>query len=194
MDCQALKLEPIKHDRARLATFKKRKHSLLKKADELATLCDVEACIIIYGPKLKGQSAKPETWSSKDGDLNSIIRKYKKKISAGGDHDQKRMSCLSKFDETRGKQVDDASAARTRRKNCVGNFTTWDQRIESLSEDQLKMILGTMDDKLKVADRKLNMIKLEHDSLSNELQPESSDMETQRGGESGSSITLTQSP
>lgn len=217
MACQALKLEPTKHEKACLATFKKRKNSLVKKAYEFTTLCDVELCIIIYGPKVKGQSLKPETWTLKEGELTSIIRKYEKKISAI-DHGQHRPLSLSKFDESKMRQVDDATT-RACKKICVGDFTTWDQGMDSLSEDQLKMILSTMDDKLKDVDRKLNMIKrdqnvvnkatsrkLEHDhsndakSLVN-LQPayqgsqklpsDSSFMEIQCGGGSGSTIPFT---
>lgn len=157
MACQALKLEPTKHEKACLATFKKRKNSLVKKAYEFTTLCDVELCIIIYGPKVKGQSLKPETWTLKEGELTSIIRKYEKKISAI-DHGQHRTLSLSKFDESKMRQVDDATT-RACKKICVGDFTTWDQGMDSLSENQLKMILSTMDDKLKDVDRKLNMIK-----------------------------------
>ncbi|WOL19783.1 agamous-like MADS-box protein AGL80 [Canna indica] len=45
-----VKLEWIVNDSARKATFKKRKKGLMKKVSELSTLCDVKACLIIYGP------------------------------------------------------------------------------------------------------------------------------------------------
>lgn len=217
MACQELKSEPIKHEKARLATFKKRKNSLMKKAYEFTTLCDVEVCIIIYGPKVKGQSLKPEIWTSKEGELTSIIRKYKKKISSVDDGQQRTLS-LSRFDERKMRQVNDA-ATMARKKVYVGDFTTWDQGMDSFSEDQLKMILGAMDDKLKAADRKLNMIKgdqnlmnkatsrkLDHDhsndakllvnlqpgyEVSQKLPSDSSLIGIQCGGESGSTIPFT---
>ncbi|THU57598.1 hypothetical protein C4D60_Mb03t05200 [Musa balbisiana] len=45
-----VKLEWIANDTARKATFKKRKKGLMKKVSELSTLCDVKACMLIYGP------------------------------------------------------------------------------------------------------------------------------------------------
>ncbi|GJN24165.1 hypothetical protein PR202_gb11889 [Eleusine coracana subsp. coracana] len=50
----------IANDSTRRATFKKRRKGLMKKASELATLCDVEACVVAYG---EGES-QPEVWPS----------------------------------------------------------------------------------------------------------------------------------
>ncbi|XP_072982731.1 agamous-like MADS-box protein AGL80 [Typha latifolia] len=50
----------IANDSTRRATFKKRKKGLMKKASELATLCDVKACVVVYGP----QEPHPEVWPS----------------------------------------------------------------------------------------------------------------------------------
>ncbi|KAE9594497.1 putative transcription factor MADS-type1 family [Lupinus albus] len=40
----------IVSDAKRKATYKKRKASLIKKIDQISTLCGIEACAIIYGP------------------------------------------------------------------------------------------------------------------------------------------------
>ncbi|CAL9767573.1 unnamed protein product [Musa acuminata subsp. burmannicoides] len=50
----------IANDSTRRATLKKRKKGLMKKVSELATLCNVKACMIIYGP----QEQQPEAWPS----------------------------------------------------------------------------------------------------------------------------------
>ncbi|XP_074577892.1 uncharacterized protein LOC141834459 [Curcuma longa] len=50
----------IAHDATRRATFKKRKQSLLKKVSELATLCGIDACAVVYGP----EEEAPEVWPS----------------------------------------------------------------------------------------------------------------------------------
>ncbi|KAG6485095.1 hypothetical protein ZIOFF_053624 [Zingiber officinale] len=55
-----LKLAWITNDSTRRATFKKRRKGLMKKASELATLCDVKACVIVYAP----QEPHPEVWPS----------------------------------------------------------------------------------------------------------------------------------
>ncbi|XP_042451589.1 agamous-like MADS-box protein AGL80, partial [Zingiber officinale] len=50
----------IAHDATRRTTFKKRKQSLLKKVSELATLCAIDACAVVYGP----EDEAPEAWPS----------------------------------------------------------------------------------------------------------------------------------
>ena len=51
-------LQWIANDSTRRSTFKKRRKGLMKKASELATLCDVEACVVVYG---EGEP-QPEVW------------------------------------------------------------------------------------------------------------------------------------
>ncbi|KAL5227188.1 hypothetical protein ABZP36_015453 [Zizania latifolia] len=55
-----ISLQRIANDANRRATFRKRRKGLIKKASELATLCDVDACLVIYG---EGDS-QPEVWPS----------------------------------------------------------------------------------------------------------------------------------
>ncbi|KAJ1422928.1 hypothetical protein SESBI_12691 [Sesbania bispinosa] len=50
MTRKKVKLAFIVNDAARKATYKKRKKGLLKKVDELSTLCGIEACAIVYSP------------------------------------------------------------------------------------------------------------------------------------------------
>lgn len=50
----------IANDATRRATLKKRRKGLIKKVRELATLCDVKASIVIYGP----HDTAPESWPS----------------------------------------------------------------------------------------------------------------------------------
>ncbi|KAL5221500.1 hypothetical protein ABZP36_026213 [Zizania latifolia] len=55
-----ISLQRIANDATRRATFKKRRKGLIKKASELATLCDVDACLVVYGEG----DAQPEVWPS----------------------------------------------------------------------------------------------------------------------------------
>eukprot|EP01094_Clydonella_sp_ATCC50884_P008517 TRINITY_DN1802_c0_g1_i2.p1 TRINITY_DN1802_c0_g1~~TRINITY_DN1802_c0_g1_i2.p1 ORF type:complete len:187 (+),score=34.68 TRINITY_DN1802_c0_g1_i2:655-1215(+) len=44
-----IKIEPLKNERSRQATFTKRKNGLMKKAMELSILCDCEVALIVFG-------------------------------------------------------------------------------------------------------------------------------------------------
>ncbi|KAG8062656.1 hypothetical protein GUJ93_ZPchr0003g18175 [Zizania palustris] len=54
-------LQRIANDAIRRATFKKRRKGLMKKASELATLCGVDACVVVYG---EGELQATEVWPS----------------------------------------------------------------------------------------------------------------------------------
>ncbi|KAJ4757841.1 Agamous-like MADS-box protein AGL80 [Rhynchospora pubera] len=54
-----LNLEFIAKYSKRLATFKKRKESVLKKARELGTLCDIRLCVVIESPDMPGYQVFP---------------------------------------------------------------------------------------------------------------------------------------
>ncbi|XP_045832708.1 agamous-like MADS-box protein AGL80 [Trifolium pratense] len=67
-----VKLSFIVSDEARKATYKKRKNSLLKKVDELSTLCGIEACAIVYGP----YEPEPEIWPTTCG-VQRVLSKFR---------------------------------------------------------------------------------------------------------------------
>ncbi|OIW07102.1 hypothetical protein TanjilG_02736 [Lupinus angustifolius] len=72
MTRKKVKLAYIVNDSARKATYKKRKKGLLKKVDELTTLCGIEACAIIYSPF----EPQPEVWPSPWG-VQKVLSKLR---------------------------------------------------------------------------------------------------------------------
>lgn len=73
MTRKKVKLAYIANDSARKATFKKRKKGMLKKVKELTTLCDVEACAIIYSP----YESAPEVYPSPLG-AQRVLGRFRK--------------------------------------------------------------------------------------------------------------------
>ncbi|CAO2832853.1 unnamed protein product [Amaranthus hypochondriacus] len=67
-----VKLELIEDNSSRKATYKKRNKGLMKKANELTTLCGVEACAILYGP----YDPQPEVWPNPRG-VNHVLKRFK---------------------------------------------------------------------------------------------------------------------
>ncbi|KAL6140117.1 hypothetical protein ACLB2K_058418 [Fragaria x ananassa] len=72
MTRKKVKLTYITNDSARKATFKKRKMGLMKKVRELTTLCDIDACAIIYSP----YDSQPEVWPSLLG-AHRVLTQFK---------------------------------------------------------------------------------------------------------------------
>ncbi|KAJ8752403.1 hypothetical protein K2173_004039 [Erythroxylum novogranatense] len=72
MTRKKVRLAYITNDSARKATFKKRKKGLMKKVSELSTLCDVDACAIIYSP----YESQPEVWPSTVG-VQRVLSRFK---------------------------------------------------------------------------------------------------------------------
>ncbi|CAO2823745.1 unnamed protein product [Amaranthus hypochondriacus] len=73
MTRKKVKLAFIVNDSARKATYKKRKRGLLKKMDELTTLCDVKACAIMYSP----YEVRPVVWPGPSG-AREVISSFKR--------------------------------------------------------------------------------------------------------------------
>ncbi|KFK26432.1 hypothetical protein AALP_AA8G247400 [Arabis alpina] len=72
MTRQKLKLAFIESESARKSTFKKRKRGILKKAEELAILCDVPICMRIDSP----YDPNPEVWPSEEK-MSKIVSDWK---------------------------------------------------------------------------------------------------------------------
>ncbi|KAJ4827661.1 hypothetical protein Tsubulata_049397 [Turnera subulata] len=72
MTRKKVKLAFIVNDAARKATFKKRKKGLMKKMDELTTLCGIEACAIVHSPFEAG----PATWPSPAG-VENVLEQFR---------------------------------------------------------------------------------------------------------------------
>ncbi|GJM85006.1 hypothetical protein PR202_ga00733 [Eleusine coracana subsp. coracana] len=65
-------LQYITDDAARRATLRKRRPGLMKKASELATLCDVEVCVVVYA---EGEP-EPQVWPPSAADATRILGRF----------------------------------------------------------------------------------------------------------------------
>ncbi|CAK9187006.1 unnamed protein product [Ilex paraguariensis] len=67
-----IKMGKVGNDRAKRLSFKKRKDCVLRKTMELAVLCDIKACAVVFGP-----DGEVETWPENPRDLKALIHNYK---------------------------------------------------------------------------------------------------------------------
>ncbi|KAK7305528.1 hypothetical protein VNO77_43434 [Canavalia gladiata] len=68
-----VELAYITNDSKRKTTLKKRKNGLIKKIDEISTLCGIEACAIIYSPN----DPQPEVWPSELG-VQKVLSRFRR--------------------------------------------------------------------------------------------------------------------
>lgn len=66
-----VKLSLIENETSRKATFNKRRKGLVKKINELVTLCDVKACAVVSSP----YNSTPEAWPSREG-VEEVVSKF----------------------------------------------------------------------------------------------------------------------
>ncbi|CAL1386443.1 unnamed protein product [Linum trigynum] len=155
MGHKRVKMELIKNERNRIQTFKKRKANLMKKMSEFSILCGVDACLIMFGPTRTTEAAKEEedneleTWLPDPRAVRAMIQRYR---TADG---PKRTYQLSDYFTEKKKRVD-LELAKINRQIYRHRFAAgWDSRLDRFSADQLTVLLGQLDSKLKLADKKL---------------------------------------
>ncbi|CAL4950646.1 unnamed protein product [Urochloa decumbens] len=66
-------LQLITNSSTRRATYKKRCKGIMKKTSELATLCGIKACVVVYG---EGEAQQPEVWPSAS-EARQVLKKFK---------------------------------------------------------------------------------------------------------------------
>lgn len=127
----------------------------MKKAYEFSTLCGGDTCMIIYGPKSGERKLELDTWPQDRAEVDRIINRYKTDSMlkrARGAFD------LSDFFVDRNKRVE-VDIKRMRKNILKAKYPTWDDRIEFLTQDQLRLLLDVMDAKIEGVGQRINMMK-----------------------------------
>ncbi|KAI9154289.1 hypothetical protein LWI28_023863 [Acer negundo] len=161
-----LSLKLIDNEKARITTYQKRKRGLKKKVEEFATLCGVPACMVIYGPKLKNKPVEVNVWPEEANDFMKVVNLYRDKgFYARG---VKAYNLLDFF-EDRKRKVDD-NANKLRKSNLEAKFpSSWDDRLNSLLADQLRVLLARFDHNIEAARQKIATIKGNRDRQRSEI-------------------------
>ncbi|KAK4378698.1 hypothetical protein RND71_000560 [Anisodus tanguticus] len=162
-----LKMELISKEKARNATFKKRKEGLLKKLYEFTTLCNVNGLMIMYGPKqANGSNSDPEIWTNSSGnsttkslqqeEIQNLIDEYKKEsnLQSGST----KIFGLSDYFVDRNKKVEE-ELIKLRKINMEKKYPCWLEFLDQLSEFKLREFLTLLDDKVEKVKSRINLLK-----------------------------------
>ncbi|CAB4286303.1 unnamed protein product [Prunus armeniaca] len=170
-------LELIPNEGTRKMTFRKRKKSIYKKADELSKLCGIDVCLIVYeADQKKGRAVQPETWPRDPTQFKRILNKYKdsKDTSTPG---LKRDFDMSDFYEDKKDHVDEddekfqnlgkkifeveypTKFQNLGKKISEAEYPTWDDRIDDFSQDELTELIASLESKIQVATKKIDSME-----------------------------------
>ncbi|EPS62063.1 hypothetical protein M569_12731, partial [Genlisea aurea] len=149
-----LNMELITKDRPRIATYKKRKSGLIKKLSEFTTLCDVKACMIIYGPKQDGGAAEPEIWPENPEEVRRIIEIYEAKSKDSGN---KTFGLPDFFQERKKKFKDELD--KLNKRSMEAKYPTWFDFMNFLTESQLRDFAAALTNKIEYVKSRIEFLR-----------------------------------
>ncbi|KAF8006952.1 hypothetical protein BT93_K1065 [Corymbia citriodora subsp. variegata] len=155
MSCRKSTLELIPNEKARRITYDKRKKGMMKKAQEFATLCDVDTCVILCGATGSTAATEPEIWPASPEKVKRIIERY---MSEEVNHRAKRTVGLPKLLASQKRKVD-AELTKARMMNWEAKYPISEALIEGLSEEDLRRLLGALGHKLEAAKARPTVMK-----------------------------------
>ncbi|XP_024969028.1 agamous-like MADS-box protein AGL80 [Cynara cardunculus var. scolymus] len=154
-----VKYQYIADEKARNETLKKRKPNLIKKMNELKSLCDVDACLIMYDKN----GAAPEVWPN-PLEAERVLHKFQEATTgapASATLDQ--IAFLQKSISKMKKQLQKEKEKNQRRMMLRMLF---DKDAPSpQTPEELKILLATIDREIKVVDRLIEEAKGKEISL-----------------------------
>lgn len=124
-----LEMKLIMKEKSRNTTYKKRKEGLVRKLHEFTTLCDVKACMIIYGPQ---GATQPEIFPQNSDHVRRIIDIYKSK-----NKDSIKSYGIRDFFHDREKRSDE-ELSKLRKKNLESKYPTRPDLLNIATEAQLR--------------------------------------------------------
>ncbi|KAL6522630.1 hypothetical protein OROMI_031588 [Orobanche minor] len=151
-----LSMELIQKEKTRITTFKKRKQGLIRKMHEFTTLCDVPACMIIYGPKQEtgGPSSEPEIWPQDREQVRRIIEGYKTRNKDSGN----KSYGLHDFFSDRSRKIEE-ELTKLRQKNIKLKYLRGLESMERESEASLRDLVAILRNKAEYVQSRIDLLK-----------------------------------
>lgn len=159
-------MELIANEKSRKITFQKRKNGMLKKCYEFSTLCGIDVCMIMYGSKDgSGRPREVVTWPTNKEDVARIIKRYQTQTMS---KPPKRIFTLSDIFMDRKKKMD-KEISKLRQAYYDDKYPIPEDFINSLSEDQLRVLLSQLDSKIEETEKMNEMKKEQQVMMKNAL-------------------------
>nr|DAD32440.1 TPA_asm: hypothetical protein HUJ06_011291 [Nelumbo nucifera] len=158
MGRRKLSMDLIAKEKDRLTTFRKRQKGLKKKAFEFSTLCDVDACVIILGPKQPGNvgPVTPETWPEDPAEVRRIIERFK---NLPKEERERHSLGLGDFLVGRKKKTLDELAQLRQKNNNETQYPKFLDQLNNFYEEQLSQLCSDVDSKLAEVNTRIDWTK-----------------------------------
>ncbi|KAH6826362.1 hypothetical protein C2S53_003729 [Perilla frutescens var. hirtella] len=148
-------MELIEKPKSRIQTFKKRKEGLMKKLHQLTTLCDIDACMIIYEPTQQHSSIWPDP-EQEPGQIRRLIDVYKSKSK---DLSSIKSYGLSDFFVERKRKVEE-ELLKLRKTNSEAKYPTWNDSFNFMNETELKGFASQLHARAQSVRSRIQIIKM----------------------------------
>ncbi|KAH7574185.1 hypothetical protein JRO89_XS03G0263200 [Xanthoceras sorbifolium] len=151
----------VDDENCKKVSFKNRKSTLKKKATQLSTLCDVNVCMVCFGP-----DGTVETWPENRSDVLDLIIKYKNLSEEGREKKKQKCNLLGFLEDKKRKLVDklnrkvDDSSSMLLKNNLAGSAVlAWDERLNLFLEEELVGLCVSLDSKLQETRDKIRTLQ-----------------------------------
>ncbi|XP_024928665.2 agamous-like MADS-box protein AGL103 [Ziziphus jujuba] len=131
---------------------------MLKKCYEFSTLCGIDVCMIIYGPKQIGRPTELVTYPNDSTQVARIIKQFQ---STTIYKPPKRIFNLSDIFIDRKRKID-SEISKLRKRYFAAKYPISDELTNSLSRDQLCFLLSRLDAKIEDAKAMIDLRKENH--------------------------------
>lgn len=150
-----LKLELIPNEKSRKTTFEKRSKGLMKKCNELSTLCNVDVCMVINDGGGPTSQQPQRTYPKNTEEVNRIIQRY---LTTTKDNPPKKMSGLSDFFMDQKKKIDSELSKLYKAKYPVSDELI-DRYCPNGNSEELLRFMNLLDERIKEAEQMVNAKK-----------------------------------
>ncbi|KAJ0547519.1 putative transcription factor MADS-type1 family [Helianthus annuus] len=142
-------MEPITSDKKRKLTFNMRKQGLIKKAHDLATLCDVDVSMII---STNDQETPQQIFPPDSDKLNRLIDLYKHCTNPVNQY-----VLLDFFMDRKNKMEEELVKAK--KKNVEAKYHSWFDFLDSLPEVRLREFALRLENKIFDVKNRIKYVK-----------------------------------
>jgi hypothetical protein len=150
-----ISMELVQKEKTRKKIFLTRKNGLMKKVNEISTLCDVDVCVILYAPNYEGQGfVEPEIWPEDKIKVQRILQKY---FNTTIDRRPKVYDIQEYFKKKM--KIVESEIFKVNKEMLKVMYPSWNESFNSLREEQLRLFASILDSKLDICNQKMNMLK-----------------------------------